>query len=89
VKREEIVKSFEERLERLEQICAGIRDGNIALEEAAQLFEEGVKLSRGLDRDLQKIERKVRQLVNEPEAPDEKPVLELFPELGEIAGDDG
>ena len=82
------MKSFEERLERLEQICAGIRDGNIPLEEAAGLFEEGIKLSRGLDRDLQRIERKVRQLVNEPEAADEKPILELFPELDEIAGDD-
>ncbi|MFW5737612.1 MAG: exodeoxyribonuclease VII small subunit [Spirochaetota bacterium] len=78
------MKSFEERLQRLEEISAGIRDGEIPLEEAAQLFEEGVKLSRGLDKDLQRIERKVQQLVNEPESEGEKPVLELFPELGEV-----
>ena len=79
------MKSFEERLQRLEQISAGIRDGEIPLEKAAELFEEGVKLARGLDRDLQRIERKVHQLVNEPESPDEKPILELFPELGEFS----
>jgi exodeoxyribonuclease VII small subunit len=83
------MKSFEERLQRLEEISAGIRDGEIPLEEAAGLFEEGVKLSRGLDKDLQRIERKVQQLVNEPESKDEKPVLELFPELDEAGGDDG
>ncbi len=82
------MKSFEERLERLEEICAGIRDGAIPLEDAAELFQEGVKLSRGLDRDLQRIERKVRQLVNEPESVEDKPILELFPELGEVSGDD-
>lgn len=82
------MKSFEERLERLEAISAGIRDGEIPLEEAATLFEEGVKLARGLDKDLQRIERKVQQLVNEPEAEGEKPVLELFPELGEVTGSD-
>lgn len=82
------MKSFEERLQRLEEISAGIRDGEIPLEEASQLFEEGVKLSRGLDKDLQRIERKVQQLVNEPESEGEKPVLELFPELGEVGGGD-
>lgn len=81
------MKSFEERLNRLEEISAGIRDGEIPLEEAATLFEEGVKLARGLDKDLQRIERKVQQLVNEPESKDEKPVLELFPELNEMTGD--
>jgi len=80
------MKSFEERLARLEEISSGIRDGEIPLEEAATLFEEGVKLARGLDKDLQRIERKVQQLVNEPETPGEKPVLELFPELDEITG---
>ena len=79
------MKSFEERLERLEQISTGIREGEVPLEEAATLFEEGVKLARGLDKDLQRIERKVQQLVNEPEAPGEKPILELFPELSEFS----
>jgi exodeoxyribonuclease VII small subunit len=79
------MKSFEERLQRLEEINEGIREGEIPLEEAAGLFEEGVKLARSLDKDLQRIERKVQILVNEPASEDEKPVLELFPELSEVA----
>ncbi|TVQ27089.1 MAG: exodeoxyribonuclease VII small subunit [Spirochaetaceae bacterium] len=76
------MKSFEQRLARLEQISGRIRDGEVALEEAADLFEEGVRLARDLEKDLSKIDRKVDRLVNEPTEPDEKPVLELFPEIG-------
>ena len=78
------MKSFEERLKRLEEISQSIRDGDIPLEKAAELFEEGTTLATGLDKDLQRIERKVEQLVNAPANPDEKPVLELFPELAEV-----
>ena len=77
------MKSFEERLKRLEEINEQIREGDVALEKAAELFEEGVKLSKGLDKDLSQIERRVEQLMNEPTEPGEKPVLELFPELND------
>lgn len=79
------MKSFEERLKRLEEISGRIRDGEVPLEEAAELFEEGVALARGLEKDLDRIDRKVQKLINEPVEPGEKPVLELFPELSEIA----
>ena len=82
------MKSFEERLTRLEEINDKIRQGDVPLEEAAELFEEGIKLAQGLDKDLAKIERRVEQLMNEPTEPGEKPVLELFPELGEDRTDD-
>ena len=75
------MKTFEERLARLEEISAQIRDGEVPLDEAAGLFEEGVRLAKALDKELQKIDRKVEQLINEPLAEGEKPVLELFPEL--------
>jgi len=80
------MKSFEERLKRLEQISQRIREGEVPLEEAADLFEEGVRLAAGLEKDLKRIERKVEVLVNEPQAPGEKPMLELFPDLGELSG---
>lgn len=76
--------SFESRLARLEELAESIRSGSVPLEEAAHQFEEGMKLAQGLERDLSKIERRVDILVNQP-AEGEKPVLELFPELGEIA----
>ena len=79
------MKSFEDRLKRLEEISQQIRDGEIPLEEAAELFGEGVALARGLEKELDRIDRKVQQLINEPTAPGEKPVLELFPELSVLA----
>ena len=82
------MKSFEERLKRLEEISQQIRDGEVQLEKAAELFEEGVTLARGLEKELDRIDRKVQQLVNEPAAPGEKPVLELFPELSTLAEPD-
>jgi len=75
--------SFEEKLTRLEQLGEQLRKGNIPLEEASVAFEEGMRLARGLEKELAKVERKVEILVGEPVAEGEKPVLELFPELGE------
>jgi exodeoxyribonuclease VII small subunit len=77
-------KSFEERLERLEQLNEQIRQSNISLDDAIQSFEEGIQLAKSLEKDLARVERKVELLVNEPEGEDEKPVLELFPELSEL-----
>lgn len=77
------MKSFEERLEQLEKLNEKISEGNIPLEEAVALFDEGIKLARGLEKELSKVERRIEILVGESEAeqPDEQPRLELFPEL--------
>jgi len=75
------MKSFEERLTHLEEISETITEGKIPLEEAVSLFEEGIKISKGLEKELSKIERKIEILINNPEQPDDKPELELFPEL--------
>lgn len=78
------MKSFEERLERLEEISRSV-DDQCPLEEALALFEEGIKLSKGLEKELEKIERKVEVLQNPPEnAPaGAKPELELFGDIGD------
>ena len=78
------MKSFEERLQRLEELVSRIRDGDISLDEAVGAFEEGIKLAKTLEKDLSKVERRIEVLVNEPEGEDEKPTLELFPELEEL-----
>ena len=62
------MKSFEERLTRLEAINETINEGTIPLEEAVARFEEGIKIARGLETELAKIERKVEILVNQPES---------------------
>ncbi len=75
------MKSFEDRLDRLEEISEHMQKGNIPLEEAVELFEEGIKLSKGLEKELVKIERRIEILVNKPDKPEDKPELELFPDL--------
>ncbi len=76
-------KNFEERLKRLEELSALLKEGKTSLEEATGFFEEGIRLARGLEKDLSRIERRIEMLVNEPTEEDDKPELELFPELDE------
>ena len=73
------MKSFEERLERLETLGEQIRKTGIPLDEALKAFEEGIRLARGLESDLEKIEKRVEILMNSSDAPaEESPDLELF-----------
>jgi len=74
---------FEQRLERLEKLAEKLKEGSIPLEEAVALFEEGMKLSKSLERDLSRVERRVEILTQEPESEEEEPGLALFPELSE------
>ncbi len=83
------MKGFEERLSRLEQLSEQIRNSDVPLDQAVKIFEEGVNLAKTLERDLAKVERRIQMLVNEPEKEDDKPVLELFPELNGLAGSPG
>jgi exodeoxyribonuclease VII small subunit len=75
------MKNFEERLTALEEIAEKMREGNIPLDEAVSLFEKGITLARGLEKDLARIEKKIEILAREPETPDDEPSLELFPDM--------
>ena len=73
------MKNFEERLGRLEKLGEQIRKSDIPLDEALAAFEEGIRLARALENDLEKIENRIEILMNSTEAPaDESPDLELF-----------
>ena len=73
------MKNFEERLERLETLGEQIRKTDIPLDEALKAFEEGIKLARTLEQDLEKIESRIEILMNSSEADaGESPDLELF-----------
>ncbi len=76
------MKKFEERLDRLEELAARIKEPDLPLEEAIAVFEEGVRLSKSLERDLDKIQGKVEILLGQGEAEEEgqegKPELGLF-----------
>lgn len=80
------MKGFEERLKRLEELSEKIHDENVDLDQAMVFFEEGIKLARTLENDLARVERKIEILVNQADSEEDKPVMELFPELN--TGDD-
>jgi len=73
------MKNFEERLERLEVLGEKIRKTDIPLDEAIKAFEEGIKLARTLEKDLEKIESRIEILTSDAFTPnDDPPELELF-----------
>ena len=73
------MKNFEQRLERLEFLGEQIRRTDIPLDEALSAFEEGIKLAKTLEKDLDKIDSRIELLMNSADAPaDEIPELELF-----------
>ena len=74
-----VKKTFEERLERLEELGEIIRRSDIPLDDAIRSFEEGIKLAKALEKDLEKIEDRIEILMNGSDADqDEKPELSLF-----------
>ena len=55
--------NFEEKLKKLENIVDKLDSGDIPLNTAVEVFEEGIKLSKECAEELQKAERKVEILV--------------------------
>ena len=72
--------SFEERLQELEALAERLKDGEVPLAEAVELFERGMKLARDLGAELARIERRIDIMINEPELTDGTPELEPFAE---------
>jgi exodeoxyribonuclease VII small subunit len=73
------INNFEDRLKRLEVLGEQIRKTDIPLDEALRAFEEGIKLARTLEKDLEKIDSRIEILMNSAEAvAEESPELELF-----------
>ncbi len=56
---------FEEALKTLEGIVVRLEDGEIPLEDALKLYEEGVRLSRLCAKKLDEAERKIETLSRE------------------------
>jgi exodeoxyribonuclease VII small subunit len=79
--KKQTMKKFEERLARLEELAERIKESELGIEEAFTVFEEGIKLAKGLEKDLEKIEGKVELLLNQPATQSEKPELGLFDQM--------
>ena len=57
--------SFEEGVKQLEELVSKMESGQIPLEEALDMYEEGIKLSRELERILTEAEKKIEKLSRE------------------------
>lgn len=68
--------SFEKKLTRLEEIVQKMESGSLSLDDSLKLFEEGVKLSRECNKELNTAEQKVKKLIGVDS--DGEPVLEDF-----------
>ena len=77
------MKNFEQRLQRLEELGREIKKSDIKLEDALKMFEEGITLAKGMEKELDKIEGKIQQLMNQPTLPQEKVELDLFSSLND------
>ena len=70
-------KSFEASLGRLEQIVSQMERGDVALEQALSLFEEGTKLIRTCTKQLDEAEMQVVRLMKSSDgAPVESDITE-------------
>jgi exodeoxyribonuclease VII small subunit len=59
------VPNFEVSLQRLEEIVDELEKGNVSLEQALKLFEEGLKLSSSCRKELEEAEGKVEILLRQ------------------------
>ena len=70
-------KTFEEQIQRLEEIVAALERGDAKLADSLALFEEGTKLVASCNQELDQAEQKVVKLMKGPAgAPVELPFEE-------------
>ena len=55
--------SFEKKLSRLEEIVKKMEDGELPLDQSLKLFEEGIKITRDCNKELEEAEQTVKKLV--------------------------
>lgn len=83
------MNNFEEKLNRLEELSQDIKRSGISLEDALKDFEEGIKLAKGMEKEIDTIESKIQILMKQPSeaaGTDAKPELDLFEDNTEITG---
>jgi len=68
--------TFEDALERLENIVDTLSKGKLSLDEAMEKFEEGIRLFRLCDEKLRSAEQRVSVLTQSEEGVEERPYQE-------------
>ena len=74
------LKTFEEAIKRLEAIVKELESGEVEIEKALDLFEEGTRLSNFCAKKLAAVERRVERL---KKGSKEEDILELFQDMEE------
>ena len=72
--------TFEQQLQRLEEIVAALEKGDVQLADSLSLFEEGTKLITACSKQLDQAEQQVVKLMK---GPDGAPLEQPFAEGGE------
>ncbi|MBU5443020.1 exodeoxyribonuclease VII small subunit [Paenibacillus sp. MSJ-34] len=75
--------SFEEAIDKLEQIVTRLESGDVPLEQAIELFQEGMKLSQWCGLKLEQVERKIEMLMEENGEFRKKPFTNILDESGD------
>lgn len=67
-------KTFEEKMQRLEEIVRAMERGDVALEESLKLFQEGTELVRSCGKQLEEAKMQVMKITAGADgAPQEEP----------------
>ncbi|WP_248925310.1 exodeoxyribonuclease VII small subunit [Paenibacillus hamazuiensis] len=80
---EETALSFEQAMEKLEHIVLQLENGDVPLEKAIELFQEGMKLSQLCSQKLEHVERKIEILLEEEGGMVKKPFNPAADEKGD------
>lgn len=75
--------SFEEAMEKLETIVMKLENGDVPLETAIELFQEGMRLSQLCGSKLELVERKIELLVETEQGVQRKPFAQPNEDRGE------
>ncbi|MNH23626.1 Exodeoxyribonuclease 7 small subunit [compost metagenome] len=75
--------TFEQAMERLESIVSRLENGDVPLETAIELFQEGMKLSQLCGGKLEQVERKIELLIESEQGFQKKPFASVNEDKGE------
>jgi exodeoxyribonuclease VII small subunit len=82
--KQETTLSFEQAMDKLEQIVALLESGDVPLEQAIELFQEGMKLSQLCGSKLEQVEHKIEILMEQEGGLVKKPFNPAAEEKGEL-----
>lgn len=75
--------SFEEAMQKLEEIVGRLESGDVPLETAIELFQEGMTLSRLCGSKLEQVESRIQMLVDNGQGLQKKPFAHANDDKGE------